>query len=252
MFSRARCEYTWKLLLCSLALVVWLPNNAWSAVRLGSVVPGPAGAMIRALAIDPINQNVIYAATDIGAYRSNDRGSTWTSISLGLPMPPQALAVARSEPNIVYAATPSPISASDSLIFKSVSGGAGWVQVATLGQAAIAALAVSPTNSNIVYAGAKFAIIKSVDAGVSWVRLSPLFGGGGFSSGGMGGGSATGGSVYIDDPVYHDIYIDDHIHIHIHDNRFHRFFDHHNDAKCGWNYLVESDATRFGTGDRSE
>jgi hypothetical protein len=40
---------------------------------------------INALAIDPLNSNVLYAGTDIGVYNSTDGGANWAPFGSGLP-----------------------------------------------------------------------------------------------------------------------------------------------------------------------
>jgi len=52
----------------------------WSAA--GNGIPS---IPINALAIDPVNSNVLYAGTDIGVYSSTDGGANWAPFGTGLP-----------------------------------------------------------------------------------------------------------------------------------------------------------------------
>lgn len=92
---------------------IWKTTNggaSWVASSTGL----PQGVDIRALAVDPADGNLLYAAgagtaADPGAvYRSEDGGATWLSISVGLPADSAlALAVDPHNPTIIHAGTNS-------------------------------------------------------------------------------------------------------------------------------------------------
>jgi hypothetical protein len=58
---------------------------------------GPYGAYVRALAADPSNPAIVYAATDRRLYKSVDSGSQWTATTLqgsfDLVLPTSALSI---------------------------------------------------------------------------------------------------------------------------------------------------------------
>jgi hypothetical protein len=102
-----------------------------------SFIPaGLANTWVVLLAIDPVNSNVLYAATSsdfylltsgfLGLYKSTDGGASWSPINHGLdeivaahPVV-NALLVDPERPNILYLAT------SGHGVFRSSDGGASW------------------------------------------------------------------------------------------------------------------------------
>lgn len=68
---------------------------------------GATGANIRSFAIDPVDQNRVYAAArNDGIWRSNDRGRTWKRSSSGLDfIAAWGVSVDPSNPSVVWAAT---------------------------------------------------------------------------------------------------------------------------------------------------
>ncbi|MEO7804357.1 MAG: hypothetical protein ABIS18_08365 [Actinomycetota bacterium] len=75
-------------------------ESQWSAV-------GAKGANVRAIAIDPSNQNNVYAAArNDGVWRSTDRGHTWVQSNAGLDfIAAWSVSVDPSNPKIVWAVT---------------------------------------------------------------------------------------------------------------------------------------------------
>ena len=53
-------------------------DNEWRSLHAGL----PDAPAIRALAVHPLNPEIIYAGTQSGAYRSNDRGEHWERVSV--------------------------------------------------------------------------------------------------------------------------------------------------------------------------
>ena len=67
------------------------------------------GASINAVAIDPVHSGTVYAATSgFGVFKTVDGGGTWSSYNDGLTnLDVPLLAIANSDPAVLYAATPA-------------------------------------------------------------------------------------------------------------------------------------------------
>jgi hypothetical protein len=67
-------------------------NHVWRSTNSGAswtAIDGddfPAGIPVDVVKNDPSNPNVLYAGTHLGAYRSTDRGATWTRFGSGMPL----------------------------------------------------------------------------------------------------------------------------------------------------------------------
>ncbi|MBU5615194.1 RCC1 domain-containing protein [Geomonas azotofigens] len=126
----------------------WTPVNR----GLGSL-------FVRALAIDPGNRQVVYAATSSALYKSVNGGSSW---QLNSSMYPRSIVFDRADSRNIYVI--------DGGYFrKSSDSGATWSSSnAGLLPGLLNALAVDPRNGGTLYAGLDTGVYKSVDGGGSW------------------------------------------------------------------------------------
>ena len=145
-------------------------NNGitWSPAITGL----PANALVTAMAVG--SDGSIYAglaftpgASPGGVYKSTNQGVTWTAVASGLPLnlsvPPQGLAVAASNPLLLYVTDYF-------TLFKSVNGGTLWSTVGGL-PGGTSALGVSDTNPAILHYADYNSTSQmwfSTNAGVSW------------------------------------------------------------------------------------
>jgi photosystem II stability/assembly factor-like uncharacterized protein len=146
------------------------------------------GGRITGIAAHPTDPNTIYiAAAGGGVWRTTDGGGNWTpltdsqrTLSMG------AIAIASSNPLVIYAGTGEANNAFDSNfgrgILTSTDGGTTWTLRAGPGnifdRMTTSAIAVDPANANIAYAAmANFAvnglegatgIYKTTDGGATW------------------------------------------------------------------------------------
>jgi hypothetical protein len=60
-----------------------LAGGSASWVAVGSSLPD---VPVNAIAVDPLNNNIVYLGTDVGVFASTDGGSTWASFTTGLPV----------------------------------------------------------------------------------------------------------------------------------------------------------------------
>jgi photosystem II stability/assembly factor-like uncharacterized protein len=141
-----------------------------------------------ALAIDPVNPQIVYAGTGeqhysadsyygCGVLRSTDGGTSWTQ--LGGSIFQTASGGAKISRILIdprtagTVATTQLIVASDFGLYRSLDGGASFTQV--LGGAATDVV-MNPSNPDLLYAGIRsVGIYRSVDGGVSWTAANSGF-----------------------------------------------------------------------------
>ncbi len=129
---------------------------------------------------DPADPDVAYMGGDVlGIYKSTDGGKSWTFVNRGLQnYAVYALAVAKSDPRVLYCMTVDGMARSDDA-------GARWTPLAATRKsgidlsakrsATIRGIAVSPDDSRTVYAGGGSGrLYKSSDAGETWTELDYL------------------------------------------------------------------------------
>lgn len=130
---------------------------------------------ISALAIDPRDNDVVYAGgADGGVWKTSDGGTTWTplgddqpSLSIG------AIAIDPSNPNTVYVGTGEQDFSGDSYfgagILKSTDAGATWKHIpGPFVQRFIGGMAVHPTDGATVLTASSIGLYRSTDAGETW------------------------------------------------------------------------------------
>ncbi|MFI4970067.1 MAG: WD40/YVTN/BNR-like repeat-containing protein, partial [Lysobacterales bacterium] len=125
-----------------------------------------------------------FGAAGGGVWKTNDAGATWQSRSDGLDAAPiGAIAIAPSNPNVIYAGSGHPeprydIAAGDGL-YKSTDGGAHWSHAGLAATRHIGAILVDAKNPDTVLVGAlghifgpnpERGVFRSIDGGRSWTR----------------------------------------------------------------------------------
>jgi photosystem II stability/assembly factor-like uncharacterized protein len=129
---------------------------------------------VRALAVRPDDMNVLFAGTDAGVYRTENRGDRWERLNSPMnTMQVWSLAVSRKNPDTVYAGT------CPSSLFKSIDGGKNWkklnVELAEecAGGAIIprvTSIVIDPDDDRTIYAGIEIDGMRiSKDGGETWV-----------------------------------------------------------------------------------
>ncbi|HEX8292158.1 MAG TPA: carboxypeptidase regulatory-like domain-containing protein, partial [Pyrinomonadaceae bacterium] len=112
----------------------------------------------------------VYAATNLGVYRSTDGGASW---QLGgqvrpstAPNSTRTVVVDPSTPSTVYAGT------SGSGIYKSTDGGLVFeAKSSGLISPIVNSLAVNPAEPSTLYAGTSFGIFKTTNGGENWAEV---------------------------------------------------------------------------------
>jgi photosystem II stability/assembly factor-like uncharacterized protein len=159
---------------------VALPQMHWRMI-------GPfRGGRTRAATGVASQPNVFYVGQgDGGVWKSDDYGRTWNPIFDGQPSQSiGAIAVASSNPNIVYVASGEGLHRPDLSvgdgIYKSTDAGKTWEHLGLRDGEQIPALAVDPRDSNKVFAAvlghpyganAERGIYRSTDGGTTWTKV---------------------------------------------------------------------------------
>jgi photosystem II stability/assembly factor-like uncharacterized protein len=133
----------------------------------------------------PGDINTLYVAGAVGGiFKSTNGGVTWTPIfddkavvSIG------AVAIAPSDPNVIYAGTGEGNPRNDASIgdgvYKSIDAGEHWAHAGLPGSEKIARLVIDPRNADVVYACAlggewgpneERGLFKTVDGGRNWKK----------------------------------------------------------------------------------
>jgi hypothetical protein len=146
--------------------VAYIGTNTFGVYKstnggLNWTASGLSGKKVWALAVDPTNAQVVYAATNlIGEVKmSVDGGGSWTDISLpGKAVYSLAVSESPPGPGLLYAG-------SSNGVF--VRNGGGWT-LSGLEGSTIAWIAVQPADASLVYAGSTNGAFVSRDAGATW------------------------------------------------------------------------------------
>lgn len=144
------------------------------------------GGRTRAVAGVPGQPNVFYMGqVNGGVWKTDDFGRTWNPIFDSQPTQSiGAIAVAASDPNIVYVASGEGLHRPDLAvgngIYKSIDAGKTWTHLGLQGGEQIPALVVDPGDPNRLFAAVlghpygpneERGIFRSTDGGVSWQKV---------------------------------------------------------------------------------
>jgi photosystem II stability/assembly factor-like uncharacterized protein len=158
-------------------LVRWADGDEeWHTIDNGL----PENPQIRALAVHPDNPETIFAGTNLGVYRSDDRGDHWEALEKPRPeMDVWSLSFHPQNPEIMYAGY------EPCAIYRSENGGESWQEMDTSGVVyphittympplgkRVIGLASDPSSPDDIYGAIEVGgLIGSRDGGDSWTSL---------------------------------------------------------------------------------
>ena len=160
------------------------PVSTYQEMRWRMIGPFRGGRTRAATGV-PNQPNVFYVGQgDGGVWKSDDYGRTWTPIFEDQPSQSiGAIAVAPSDPNIVYAASGEGLARPDLSvgdgIYKSTDAGKTWTHLGLRDGQQIPALAVDPRDPNHIFAAVlghpygpneERGIFVSTDGGQTWKK----------------------------------------------------------------------------------
>ncbi|MGZ3522160.1 MAG: WD40/YVTN/BNR-like repeat-containing protein, partial [Vulcanimicrobiaceae bacterium] len=147
------------------------------------------GGRVVAIAGVPSDQNLFYmGGVEGGIWKSTNYGQSWTNISdgklPGVADPIGALAVAPSDPRVIYAGTGEADIRGDfdtgDGIYKSSDAGKTWKYAGLRETHMTTALAIDPRDPNVVYAtsmghvfkpNSERGVFKTTDGGKTWKKI---------------------------------------------------------------------------------
>ena len=163
-----------------------IPQELLRAAQWRCIGP-PRGGRVVAVAGDPVNPMVFYfGACAGGVWKTNDGGTYWENVSDGYfhTASVGAIAVAPSDPNVVYAGMGESCIRGDVTygdgVYRSTDGGRFWTNVGLSDTRHIARVRVHPANPDLVYAAAlghaygpneERGVFRSQDGGNTWKRV---------------------------------------------------------------------------------
>jgi photosystem II stability/assembly factor-like uncharacterized protein len=121
---------------------------------------------VKAIAIDPVDHNTVYAGGSGQIAKSTDGGNSWHASGPGAFF--EQLLVYPADHNTVFAGTGNGL-------FITHDGGSTWSQNSPVGGSGGAALVADPTSPPTVFLGNGRGIFKTTDGGTSWVNLFTSF-----------------------------------------------------------------------------
>jgi photosystem II stability/assembly factor-like uncharacterized protein len=162
-----------------------VPEQAYNKLEWRLIGPFRAGRSAAASGIPGSSTTFYFGSVGGGVWKTTDAGTQWNPIfddqkiaSIG------AIAVAPSDPNVIYVGTGESdirldLGSGDG-VYKSVDAGATWKNVGLKDSRQISRIVVDPKNPNIVYVGAlghaygpsaERGVYKSTDGGVTWKHV---------------------------------------------------------------------------------
>jgi photosystem II stability/assembly factor-like uncharacterized protein len=160
-------------------------SNLYSGLRWRMIGPFRGGRTVAVSGIEGQPNVYYFGAVGGGVWKTTNGGLTWEPIFDGQPIGSiGALAIAPSDPNILYAGSGEPDLRSDLTygngVYKSTDGGKSWSNIGLRDSQHIARIVVDPRNPNKVLVAAlghaygpnaERGIFRSTDGGRAWQKV---------------------------------------------------------------------------------
>src|SRR5215472_8728324 len=159
--------------------------DLFSGLKWRLIGPFRGGRAVAAAGVAGDPNMFYFGAVDGGIWKTTNAGVTWTPIFDHQPVGSiGAIAIARSDPKIIYVGTGesdirSDLASGDG-VYRSTDGGETWQNVGLSDTRQISRLVINPQNANIVYVGAlghaygpnsERGVYKSTDGGEHWTKV---------------------------------------------------------------------------------
>jgi photosystem II stability/assembly factor-like uncharacterized protein len=165
-----------------------VPQELVNGLKWRLIGPFRGGRVVAVAGVPGDSTTFYFGAVNGGIWKTIDAGVVWTPIFDGQPVGSiGALAVAASDPKVIYAGTgESDIRedlSSGNGVYKSTDGGATWNHVGLEDTRQISRIAIDPQDAKVVYVGAlghayrpneDRGVYKSADGGLHWARVLDL------------------------------------------------------------------------------
>ena len=148
------------------------PGHAWQQLTEGL----PEHVEVRAIARHPTDHAALIVGTQVGPYRTQDGGDTWSSMNFPVEDVVWSLFYAERTPTTMFCGTQG------TGVFRSTDDGASWHQftiteppgVCHMGfPTRVIGLAQDPNDGNILYAGLEVGgVVHSADGGENWTSCN--------------------------------------------------------------------------------
>jgi photosystem II stability/assembly factor-like uncharacterized protein len=162
-----------------------IPSEPYSGLQWRLIGPFRGGRVIAVAGIPGSPTTFYFGSVGGGVWQTTDAGVVWKPVFDGQPVASiGALAVAPSDPKVIYAGTGesdirSNLSSGDG-VYKSTDAGQTWANTGLRDSRQISRIVVDPQNPAIVYVGAlghaygpnnERGVYKSTDGAASWTRV---------------------------------------------------------------------------------
>jgi photosystem II stability/assembly factor-like uncharacterized protein len=165
-----------------------VPPELMNGLKWRLIGPFRGGRVVAVAGVPGDSTTFYFGAVNGGIWKTTDAGVVWSPIFDGQPVGSiGALAVAPSDPKIIYAGTGETDIRSDlssgNGVYKSTDGGSTWTHIGLEDTRQISRIVIDPQNPSIVYVGAlghvygpneQRGVYKSVDGGMHWTRVLDL------------------------------------------------------------------------------
>ena len=157
-----------------------------TALRWRSLGPDRGGRSIAASGVRGRPREAYFGAVGGGLWKTTDGGETWAPITDGHigSSSVGAVAVAESDPNVVYIGTGESCIRGNIMpgdgVYRSTDAGRTWTHVGFRASDAISKIRIHPTNPNVVFVASfgkygapseERGVFKSTDGGQTWKRV---------------------------------------------------------------------------------
>jgi hypothetical protein len=125
--------------------------------------------LVQGVAVDPRNDDIVYAASGSGVLRSSDGGTSWMNV---LARAAWTVTIVGGDSHVVYAATKA------FGVYRSTDDGLTWTAInngiTNLNMSRSGGPLIDPTNTRRIYVGSEACgcVYKSIDGGDSWFSVS--------------------------------------------------------------------------------